>query len=176
MICMGWDLGLDYEATYKQILDHYYKAKTDTQKGYDVILLTQLRNGARVSESIEFLQNITKSPKVFATQGEVRVRKCKKYKVRLMVLPEELHNEKKQLLRLHYIFANATNDKVYHYAKKTYGFNTHSLRYAFISYLAKLGVQPQLIAKITQHSKLDMILNYTSQITANQILLNIRLR
>lgn len=83
---------------------------------------------------------------------------------------------KKQLLRLHYIFANATNDKVYHYAKKTYGFNTHSLRYAFISYLAKLGVQPQLIAKITQHSKLDMILNYISQITANQILLNIRLR
>lgn len=65
-----------------------------------MILLTQLRNESRVSESIEFLQNITKSPKVFATQGEVRVRKCKRYKVRLMVLPEELHSEKKTTLKV----------------------------------------------------------------------------
>lgn len=173
---MGWDLGVDYEVAYRQILNHYYKANTDVQKGYDAILLTQLRNGSRISEAIEFLQNITKSSKDFKTQDEVRVRKCKKHKVRLMVLPEELHSEKKTLLRLHYVFINASSDKLCHYAKKVYGFNTHSLRYAFISYLARQGVQPQLIAKITQHSRLDMILNYTSQITANQILLNMRIK
>jgi len=171
---MGWDCGLDYVKTYKRILNHYKKiAKNDLQKGYDIILLTQLRNGSRISEAIEFLTKISKSTKDFKIQDEVRVRKCRKYKTRIMILPEEFHKEKWQILRLHYVFANATNDKLSHYAKTHFGFNTHSLRYAFISHLAKLGIQPQLIAKITQHSRLEPILNYTSQVVANEILLKI---
>ena len=134
---MGWDCGLDYVKTYKRILNHYKKeAKNDIQKGYDIILLTQLRNGSRISEAIEFLTKISKSPRDFKIQDEVRVRKCRKYKTRIMVLPEEFHKEKLQILRLHYVFANASNDKLSHYARKTFGFNTHSLRYAFVSYLA----------------------------------------
>ena len=145
---MTWDQGLDYVKTYKRILNHYRKeAKTDVQKGYDIILLTQLRNGSRISEAIDFLTKISKSPRDFKTQDEVKVRKCKKHKTRLMILPEELHNEKKQILRLHYVFANASNDKLSHYARKTFGFNTHSLRYAFVSYLAKQGIQPNKTQK-----------------------------
>ncbi|MEM4155997.1 MAG: hypothetical protein QXQ38_04645 [Archaeoglobaceae archaeon] len=47
------------------------------------------------------------------------------------------------------------------------------MRYAFISYLAKRGVSPQIIAKITRHSKLDMILNYTQEKLADEILIKL---
>ena len=167
----GWDKGLDYITTYKTILQHYKNAKTDTQKGYDAILLTQLRNGSRVSESIAFLQQISKSPKDFKREAEIKVLKSKN-KTRLMILPEEF--TKKEILRLHYVFADANKYKVAMYCKRTYGFNTHALRYAFISYLAKKGVSPQLIAKITGHSNLNYILHYTSKIQSQEILRNLK--
>ena len=56
------------------------------------------------------------------------------------------------------------------YSKCTYGFNTHSLRYAFITYLLRQGVSPSIIAKITKHSRLDYILTYTQEKTAEEVL------
>jgi len=41
------------------------------------------------------------------------------------------------------------------YCRRAYGFNTHSLRYAFVSYLLKRGVSPSIAAKITGHRSLD---------------------
>jgi len=38
------------------------------------------------------------------------------------------------------------------HSRYTYGFNTHSLRYALITYLLSQGVSPSIIAKITKHS------------------------
>jgi len=166
----SWDKGLDYIKTYKLILKHYKQAKTDTQKGYDIILLTQLRNGSRVSESIAFLQQISKSSSDFRKEAEIRVLKSSN-KSRLMILPEEIG--KKEVLRLYYVFKDATKHKVAMYCKRTYGFNTHALRYAFISYLAKKGVSPQLIAKITGHSNLNYILHYTSKIQSDELLRNL---
>ena len=89
----GWDKGLDYEKTYKLILNHYKNSKTDRAKGYDIILLTQLRNGSRVSESIAFLQQISRNPKDFKREAEIKVLKSKN-KTRLMILPEEFTRKK----------------------------------------------------------------------------------
>ena len=169
----GWDKGLDYKKTYKLILNHYKNAKSDTAKGYDIILLTQLRNGSRVTEAISFLQLISMSTQDFKREAEVKVSKSKnKDKTRLMILPEEIG--KKEVLRLHYVFKTATKHEVAMYCKRTYGFNTHALRYAFISYLAREGVSPQLIAKITGHTNLNYILHYTSKIKSEEILRNLK--
>jgi site-specific recombinase XerD len=56
------------------------------------------------------------------------------------------------------------------YTRKTYGFNTHALRYAFITHLLKKGVSPSIIARITGHASLDYILHYTELKTAEDIL------
>ncbi len=48
--------------------------------------------------------------------------------------------------------------------------NTHSLRYALISFLAKNATDPAIIAKITGHKKLDRIIQYTQTKDAIDIL------
>jgi len=57
--------------------------------------------------------------------------------------------------------------------EKLLGVNTHTLRYAYITYLLEKGYSPSLIAKITHHSNLNFILKYTQQKQAERILENI---
>jgi len=166
----GWDKGLDYEKTYKQILKHMKEATRDTTKAYDIILLTQLRNGSRLTEAINFLKKIIET-KPFKRQAYIKVEKRKDSHERQMVLPEEI--DKRELLRVAYVIKEANRWKVSGYCKRTYGFNTHSLRYAFISYLSKKGVSPQIIAKITGHKTLDYIIYYTQQVQAEELLKNL---
>ena len=163
----GWDKGLDYEKTYRQILNHYREATRDTTKAYDIILLTQLRNGSRLSEAINFLNMIIET-KPFKREAYVKVEKRKDGHERQMILPEEISRQ--ELMRVSYVIKEANRWKVSEYCRRTYGFNTHALRYAFISYLTKKGVAPQLIAKITGHKTLDYILYYTQQQKAEEIL------
>jgi site-specific recombinase XerD len=163
----GWDKGLDYESTYSKILKHMTKAKYPALC-YDAILLTQLRNGSRVSEAVrsfrEFLT--TKSIEV-----SVRVSKRRDNAQRLMVIPRELLNINidmcKELLGL--TDAKLVN-RVKTYVKEAYGFNTHSLRYAFVTHLLRQGVSPAVVSKITGHKNLGYILTYTQEKAAEQIL------
>ncbi len=48
--------------------------------------------------------------------------------------------------------------------------NTHSLRYALVSFLAKNGTDPAIIAKITGHKDLKRIVQYTQEKDAVEIL------
>jgi site-specific recombinase XerD len=138
---------------------------------YDAILLTQLRNGSRVSEAVrsfrEFL--MTKTIEV-----SVRVSKRKDNAQRLMVIPRELINTNninidicKELL----IFNDKRLiDRVKHYAKRVYGFNTHSLRYAFITHLLKQGINPAVVSKITGHKNINYVLTYTQEKAGVEVL------
>ncbi len=167
----GWDACVDYKEAYSQILGHLYK----TGHPWDVILLIQLRNGSRIGEAIEAAKAFCETK---ATAVRVRIEKHKEGDTRLMVLPEELRNKEgrellaKACLRL----AKVKNPKsaVKVYCKATYGFNTHSLRYAYITYLLSKGVNPSLVAKITGHKNLSYILHYTQLKTAEDILLSVK--
>jgi len=166
---MGWDKGIDYETTYSKILKHMTKAKYP-HACYDAILLTQLRNGSRVSEAVrsfkEFLS--TKSIEI-----SVRVSKRKDNAQRLMIIPRELINTNinidicKELLSLN---DTALINRVKTYAKRVYDFNTHSLRYAFITHLLKQGINPAVVSKITGHKNLGYILTYTQEKAGVEIL------
>ena len=167
----GWDSCVDYRKAYAQILGHLYK----TGHPWDVILLIQLRNGSRIGEAVEATRQFCESK---ATTVRVRVEKHKGNDTRLMVLPEELRDRQgrdflaQACLRL----TKVRNPKsaVKEYCRATYGFNTHSLRYAYITYLLSKGVSPSFIAKITGHRNLSHILTYTELKTAEDILQNVR--
>jgi integrase len=167
----GWDACLDYKEAYSQILGHLYR----TGHPWDVILLIQLRNGSRIGEAIEAAKAFCESK---AASVRVRIEKHKEGDTRLMVLPEELRNKEgrellaKACLRLEKVKAPRVD--IADYAKKTFGFNTHALRYAFITYLLKRGVSPSIIAKITGHRSLDHILHYTEMKTAEDILSSLK--
>ncbi|MFP3256115.1 MAG: tyrosine-type recombinase/integrase [Thermoplasmata archaeon] len=165
----GWDACLDYKDAYSEILSHLYKIGHE----WDVVLLVQLRNGSRIGEAIEATKAFCAS-KGKATSVRVKVEKHKANDTRLIVLPEELRNKEgkeylsKACLRLSRVKAPRVD--IADFAKKTYGFNTHALRYAFITYMLKRGVSPTIIAKITGHASLDYILHYTELKTAEDIL------
>ena len=168
----GWDACLDYREAYSEILGHLIK----TGHPWDVVLLIQLRNGSRIGEAIEAARAFCETK---ATAVRVRVEKHKDPNdTRLMVLPEELRGKegrdylRQACLRLEKVKAPRVD--IADYAKKTFGFNTHALRYAFVTYLLRRGVSPSIIAKITGHRSLDYILHYTEVKTAEDILSSLK--
>jgi integrase len=167
----GWDSCVDYKEAYSQILGHLYR----TGSPWDVILLVQLRNGSRIGEAIEAARQFCESK---ATAVRVRVEKHKEGDQRLMVLPEELRGkEGREHLRhacLRLSRVKAPKAAIGMYCRKTFGFNTHSLRYAYITYLLSKGVNPSIVAKITGHRNLSYILHYTELKTAEDILSSLK--
>jgi integrase len=173
-----WDIGLDYKEAKNLLLkklEHYRNKKPLYQRdkiayAYLLIGLIQLRNGCRVGEAIEGLIKIIQNGD---KEVKVRVEKRKDDVKRLIVLPEELTTE--DLKRVEDVVNNWEKSKklvvrISTWYKDNLNINTHSLRYAFISYLGKKGVPAQLIAHITGHATLDMIMRYTQAKIAEEIL------
>jgi integrase len=167
----GWDSCIDYKEAYAQILGHLYR----TGNPWDVVLLVQLRNGSRIGEAVEAVKEFCRTKE---STARVHVEKHKGTDTRLMVLPEELRGKegREYLAQACLRLAKVKNPKgaVKEYCRATYNFNTHSLRYAFITYLLSKGVSPSFIAKITGHRNLSYILHYTELKTAEDILLKVK--
>jgi integrase len=161
---------VEYRKAYGEILGHLYK----TGNPWDIVLLIQLRNGARVGEAIEAAKAFCESK---ATTVRVRIEKHQGNDTRLMVLPEELRGKEGRdyLAKVCLRFTKVRNPKsaVKEYCRATYKFNTHSLRYAFITYMLSKGINPSFVAKITGHKNLSHILHYTELKTAEDILLSL---
>jgi site-specific recombinase XerD len=97
-------------------------------------------------------------------------KKRRKQEERLMIIPRELQSIVSPCFDLKDVDEKVLVNRVKSYCVRTYNFNTHSLRYAFITHLLRLGVSPSIIAKITKHSRLDFILAYTQERAAEEIL------
>jgi len=169
----GWGSCVEYRRAYAEILAHLYK----TGSPWDVVLLVQLRNGSRIGEAIEAVKEFCNA-KGRADSVRVRVEKHAKGDTRLMVLPEELRGAqgrgylRQACLRLSRVKAPRVD--IADYCRRAYGFNTHALRYAFITYMLKRGVSPSIVAKITGHRNLSYILHYTELKTAEDILSSLK--
>ncbi len=167
---MKWDKGLDFEETYKTLLKSIY----DNEKPQDIILLIQLRNGSRIGEAVAAAKEYcrTKSREV-----TVEVEKGGGYlegNKRFMVMPEEVPNA---LLNMVCEWLSKVTDPttaVKVWAKRKYGWNTHSLRYAFITHLLALGYSPIFISKITGHRSLRNLSEYAEITKAEEILKSLR--
>jgi len=168
MVNNNWDRGIDFENTRRMLI---VKLREELKRGgirrisriaHYVTALIQLYNGCRASESVEAFNRWRRTGK---KEVEVRVRKKKKEEVRLVVIPSVAQRYREVVRHYH-----QSTDRYKNFIRQNFNFNTHSLRYAFITYLSKQGVSPQLIAKITHHKRLDMILNYTQQKRADELL------
>jgi len=167
---MGWDRGIDYEYAYN-VLVRSLKTRNNrarVRKCYSAILLIQLRNGLRISEAIRAFKQFMTTRKA---ELSVNVSKKKKPEARLVVIPiEVVETQLDECVELVSIDDNVLKNRICAYAIQVFKFNTHSLRYAFITRLLKEGVSPSIISKITRHSKLDFILTYTQERVAEEVL------
>jgi integrase len=128
----------------------------------------QLRNGLRIGEAVDAFRIFVETGK---REFMIRVEKKKRPDERLVVVPQELDdNIRLGCIDLAQVDRKVLVNRVKNWCRQKLGFNTHSLRYAFITYLLRQGVNPSIIAKITKHSKLDFILNYTQTKTAEYVL------
>ena len=162
---VGWDREVSFEAVKARLESLMRRSKTDKEYAYAAILYVQLLNGCRVSEAVDAVL-------AFARSGErrvkVRVRKRKEGSERLVVVPERV-----ELRRVAWLADEEPRllvRRVKMYALSRLKVNTHSLRYAFITHLAKRGISAQIIAKITGHRRLDYILHYTQKVEAEKLL------
>lgn len=176
----SWDRGLDYEVTKQKLIRELNKLR-DKKPLYDkdkvkyAYLLTgliQLRNGCRVGEAVEGLIKFirTRDKEVY-----VKVEKRKDNAYRILVLPEEITTEDLKVVKdviktWEKKPRRRVANNVASWYLKNLDINTHSLRYAYISYLGKKQYPAQLIAAITGHKKLDMILEYTQSKVAEEVL------
>ena len=164
---MSWDKGVDFETAYNMLLRKINSARSSKTRCYLAIALIQLRNGSRISEAVRAFKDWVKTSK---TELYVPVSKKKKLEERLMIIPSEITN-----YRLYCVDLLDVNDKVlrsrvlatlYYYFK----INTHSLRYAFITYLLRNNVNPAIVSKIVKHSKLETLLSYVQVKESERVL------
>jgi len=174
----SWDMGLDYFEAKEMLLNklNFYRNKKPLYKkdkiAYTYLLcgLIQLRNACRIGETIEALIKFIKTEN---KEVRVRVEKRKDDMQRLVVLPDEITDE--DLKTVKEIVNSWEKSKklvvrISTWYKDNLGINTHALRYSCISYLGKKGVPAQLIAIITGHATMDMIMRYTQAKIAEDIL------
>jgi len=164
---MTWDKGLDYESTYSRLLRKINSVRSSKTRCYLIIALIQLRNGSRISEAIRGFKEWVKSNK---NEIYVMVSKKKRVEERLMVIPNEVEPYRLQCIDLLDLNDNVLRERVrailYYYFK----INTHSLRYAFITYLLRSGVNPALVSKLVRHSRLDTLMHYVQVKESDNIL------
>jgi integrase len=137
------------------------KSKTDKEYTYYAILLTQLVNGARIGEAVNGFYEFVRTGK---RELRVKVEKQRKEKYRLFIVPPIISYER--VVWLEKEKPRKIVPRVKMFIRKKLDLNSHSLRYLFISYMARRGVSAQEIARITGHENLNHILHYTRKIEA----------
>ena len=164
----SWDYNVDYEKAYRELTKLLQVESKGFTKCYAAIALIALRNGSRIGEAIEAFKEFLRTSKV---RIYVRVEKHKKDDYRLMVIPKEIVEEDFSMCRE---LMNKSKDhiraNVNKYLHRRLGINAHSLRYAFITHMLRKGVSPSIIAAITGHKNLNMILKYTERKEAEKVL------
>jgi len=162
-----WDYSVDFLEA-KKVLTSAYKQLFDVNlmphEAYVAILLIQLLNGARIGEAIRAFKTFVESG-----QREFQLQAEKHGNTRFFIIPEVIRNRLayKSILT---IADDKLEARIRMFALKYLKCNTHSLRYAPISFLAKNATDPAIIAKITGHKKLDRIIQYTQTKDAVEIL------
>jgi len=163
-----WDKAGDkytFESMLNVLRTKMEKSKNDKEYTYWAILLTQLVNGARIGEAVTAFLEFAKTGR---REIRVRVEKQKAENLRLVIIPENISYDRVAWLGAVRIRPRKLKYRVIMWLRNKMRLNTHSLRYLFVSYMARKGVSAQEIAKITGHKNLNHILHYTRKIEAEE--------
>ena len=178
----NFDRNIDYEIMNKQLtqdlksLFKEIKISSSISKvkamSNIIIAITQLRNGSRISESIEalelFMNDLTLKTAI------ITIAKRKDEARRELLLPKEVKKEMLEYL-INYKVIDFNNklkvqNKVRDYLNKYYDSNTHSLRYATINKLVDDGIQLNIVSKLVGHKNLNQIMSYTQNKKVKNVL------
>lgn len=177
-----FDKGVNYSDAHKKFsneINNIYSKDYINQHelkrlAYLVISLIQLQNGSRISETIEatrqFISNLELKVAV------ITIAKRKDGFRRKILLPEMITTDILERIKL-----EIKNDSIEELSKKIrmfltrhYGWNTHSLRYALINYLAIEKKTPiNLVSKLVGHKNMNQLLTYTQNKHVDELLLSI---
>jgi site-specific recombinase XerD len=168
-----WDRGLDFKQTLKKLLEYKRWIRSSPRmtglrrislRNVNILLLALL-NGLRISEAIECYYKWLEDP----TQEiiTVRVAKSRRERYRLCVV-KGLDSTDHKLTRQ---LEKPKPNNLQSWAIIRFGFNTHSLRYAYINHMLQQGYDPATISLIVGHSKLDTLLEYIQQKRAQEALI-----
>jgi integrase len=168
-----WDRGLDFRETLAKLLEYkkwvrsspkLTKSRRTSLRNVNILTLALL-NGLRISEAIECYYRWIEDPAEETIT--VRVAKSRRERYRLCVvkgLDSTDHKLTKQLEK-------PKPNSLQAWSIIRFGFNTHSLRYAYINHMLQQGYDPATISLIVGHSKLDTLLEYIQQRRAKEALL-----
>jgi integrase len=177
-----FDKGVDYSHAHKKFSEdinqllgqEYLNAHEVKRLAYLIIALTQLQNGSRISETINAVNQF-----ILDHEQKVAIITIAKRKdgFRRKILRPELIN--KEILER--IEREIKNDSIEELSKKIrmfltrhYGWNTHSLRYALINYLAiEKKVPVNLVSKLVGHKNMNQLLTYTQNKHVDELLTSI---
>lgn len=177
-----FDKGLNYSDAHKIFSDEinllinqdYLNLHELTRLTYLVISLIQLQNGSRISETINAL-------KIFIYDLDCKVAvitiaKRKDGYRRKILLPESINQE--IIERIKPVIKDDSieelSKKVRMFLTRHYGWNTHSLRYALINYLAiEKKVPINLVSKLVGHKNMNQLLTYTQNKHVDELLVSI---
>jgi integrase len=168
-----WDRGLDFRETLHRLLEYkkWVRSSPKLTKSRRIslrninILILALLNGLRISEAIECYYKWLEDPA--NDMFNVKVAKSRREKYRLCVvkgLDSTDHKFTRNLER-------PRPSNLQSWSLIRFGFNTHSLRYAYINYMLSQGYDPATISLIVGHSKLDTLMEYIQQKRAKEALL-----
>lgn len=173
----SWDRGISYkklEKAIRQAIDERKKIVMDKEDAKTKLrtltkacaLYTQLLNGSRISEACEALRKFHESGErevkvMLGKQTDEQIKKQRYVRTRLIHIPD--------IVITTWIVPNVLEtSKIASWCINVFGFNTHTLRYAFVTKMSDEGMSPQNIAKITGHRNLEYIIDYTQEIEANE--------
>jgi integrase len=203
-IAQGFDRNIDYKDMKKRLIKYYnaqIKALSRITKArsmktinnrilYTVIAMIQLRNGARISESVDAMRQFI-NKKNFDEKVLVKIAKSEttKYKkdtgekyttkkrYRKIMFPTQWIDcrEFKRHLKnadfyMIYIQDARMKKRVLDFLLNNFNCNTHSLRYAFINYMLYVQKRPMNdVAKFVGHSSVNQLVTYTQLKNTEQI-------
>ena len=177
-----FDKGVDYSHAHKKFSEDitsllnqdYLNVHEIKRLAYLVIALTQLQNGSRISETINAIKQFINDFNMKV--AIITIAKRKDGFRRKILLPEQISKE-----ILERIKPEIKNDTIEELSKKIrmfltrhYGWNTHSLRYALINYLAiEKKVPVNLVSKLVGHKNMNQLLTYTQNKHVDELLVSI---
>jgi hypothetical protein len=168
----AWDKGLNYEETFNRIALVHLASKRKETRTYSAILLIQGRNGSRIGESVKcFKEWILSGKKVLSIPLEKKKKKDpnKPPQTRLFYIPKILLQENREEYKWVLDVDDITLKKrVIVFCRNAFGFNSHSLRYSFVTYELKKGVNVGLVSQMLGHSDMRPLIAYVQSKEANK--------
>ena len=173
----SWDLGLDFEewaGRLRKDLKVYREKALSGRKRYiprftyTAILLTQLLNASRISEAVDAVIYYVET-----SHREYTIQARKKGVKRYMYIPTDIRHDDIIIMKTGFSYHGHNRKRITIstkvYANRALGINTHSLRYAGITFYNQF-MSTAGVRRITGHTKEETVANYIQYRTARDIL------